>query len=240
MSSPSYARRFVVPALVLAVLTGCGGLGSKTENGNVEVYYKDGATKEEADRMAAFILKMMPGVTDRRSFQLLKKGDGYQVRMPLQKQYQNDDRYLNALGLDGARYSAEVFNGAPVEVEACNERMTTLKTVPPRADLRRRLVDGKVEVFYADGLDRADVEKLAKFLQPVAAASPAPLVTFKYGRRDKVVELALVVNTALVNNPGVKESLDELRKAAAKDVFNGAPTELQLCDEYLAPLDTLK
>lgn len=241
MSLRSFARRFAVPVLVLALLSGCGGgLGSKTESGNVEVYYKDGATKEEADRLAAFIVKMIPGVSDRRSFQLLKKGDGYLVRMPLQKQYQGDEKFENALALDGARYSAEVFNGAPVELEACDEKMTTLKTIPMRPDFRRRFVEGKTEIFYPDGIEKAEVEKLAKFMQPIAAASPAPLVTVKLARRDSVVELSMPVNTAMINTPGVKESLDEIRKQASKTVFNCAATELNLCDERMVTLQTLK
>ncbi len=237
----SCVRTAILPVLLLA-LAGCGGgFGSKIEQGNVEVYYKDGATKEEAERLAAFIANNMGGVTDRRTFQLRKTATGYQVRMPVQKQYQNDEKNLNAiLGLDAARYSRAVFKGAPVEMEACNELLVTLRTIPPRPDVRLAHTDGKVEVLYAAEADKEDVERLAKFLQPVAAESPSPTVTFKFARRDKVIEVSVVVDAKRISEPGVKESLDTLRQEISKSVFAGSPTELHLCDQFLQSVEVLK
>ena len=241
MSPMSCVRTAVLPIVVLA-LAGCGGgYGPKVERGNLEVYYKDGATKEEAERLMAYIERISPPFPDRRTFQVRKTAAGYQVRMPVQKQYQDDEKALNAaLGLDAARYSREVFNGAAVEMEACNELLVTLRTIPPRADVRLGHTDGKVEVLYAAEADKADVERLAKFLQPVAAESPAKIVTFKFARRDKVAEVSVVVDPKLIDDPGVKLSLEAIRQGIAESVFAGGPTELHLCDTFVQPVQVLK
>ena len=52
------------------------------EHGNIEVYYTEGATKAEADRLGAYLVKLWSsGGSDRRSVQLKKAGEGYQFRM---------------------------------------------------------------------------------------------------------------------------------------------------------------
>ena len=65
---------YLAIALFLPLAGGCG-YGPKVESGNIEVYYKDGATKAEAERLSAYLNKLWAGPGGKRSVQLTKKGD---------------------------------------------------------------------------------------------------------------------------------------------------------------------
>ncbi len=229
---------FVPVAALLLFSMGCG-YGSKVDHGNIEVYYTDGATKEEADRLGAYLLKTWQSPADRRSVQIRKAGDGYQFRMVVKKEFQNDERTLKSLELEGARISRDVFNGAAVEAHACDERLKTLKTFPPRADIRYGLVDGKLEVFFADSGDKADAERLAKHLIR-ESDKQAPQVTFKLAKRDSVVEVHMVVQPEAIKNPAIIAGWRQARNDLATNVFKNAVVELHLCDEFLNVLQVLK
>jgi hypothetical protein len=215
-------------ALVLLALTGCGH-GPMVQHGSIEVYYTEGATKEEADRLGAYLVKVWPGA-DRRSVQIKKTPDGYQFRMVVRKEFQHDDKALNQLVFDGARISRDVFNGAAVEMHACDEHLRTLKVLPPRADVRYGILQGKAEVFFAGNVPKAEAEKLANFLATRMVNEPAA-VSFKLARRDKAMEVHMVVRDEVLNDPAVLASLRQNRNDLAVNVFPGTPVELHLCDD---------
>src|SRR5437899_2989339 len=120
MSGKLLSRQRIVSvfALSLLVISGCGH-GSKVQHGNIEVFYTQGATKAEAERLGAYLVKAWSNPSNRRSVQLKKSGDGYQFRMVVKKEFQGNLAALKGLEFDAARISRDVFDGAAVEVHAC-------------------------------------------------------------------------------------------------------------------------
>ncbi len=218
---------------VVAVLARPAGPGpdglAVVHHGNYEVFYGDGAAKEDADRLGDYLEKKWGG-TNRASVQLRKTGDGYLFRMVVKPEFQKNAGLLQQLEFDGARLSRDVFGGAALEVQACDEHFETLRSLPPRADMRYGVVAGTAEVFYAAAADRADAQRLADYVARGLQGKPA---TFKLARRGPTVEVHMVFRQDLAKDAVVLDELQQDRNALAAEVFPGAPVELHLCDEVL-------
>jgi hypothetical protein len=223
----------VVVLVPMIAVTG-GGHGSKVQHGNIEVFYTEGATKAEADRLGAYLVKDPAGAGHRRSVQLKKTADGYQFRMPIKKEFQNDQKALQVLQFDGARISRDVFDGAAIEVHACDLHLKTLKIFPPRPDVRYGVVDGKIEVFFAANVEKADAQQLAKYLVTAVGGEPAPApITFKLARRGAIWEVHMAVGQEVLQDPAVIADLHQARNDIAVNVFKGRTVEMRLCDNLL-------
>src|ERR1700688_1739202 len=79
----------VILGLVLSNHSGCGPKhGSKVEHGNWEVFYTEGVTKAEADRLGTYLVRQGGTLPNRGTVQLKKTSDGYQLRMVVKKEFQ--------------------------------------------------------------------------------------------------------------------------------------------------------
>jgi len=225
--------------LCLLATAGCGfNYGPKESQGTIDVYYVDGATKAEAERVAAYLQKAWGEAPARRTVQLKKDGDTYQFRMVIKKEFQNDEPTLKKLAFDGARISRETLDSAPVDVHACDTYLTTLKVVPMRPDVRYSLVQNTIEVFYPSPTDKDDADRLAKYLAKITN-NKSP-ISFKLARRDKVVEIHMVTNQEALKNPELVAALQHDRKAINDNVFPGQIVELHLCDDVFNVVQVLK
>ncbi len=142
------ARNLSAGALgALVVLAGVMGIsvrdadlsaleGAKAQHGNLEVIYNESVPKAEADRLAAYLDQSWGQPRDRRSVHLKKTAEGYQLRLAVKKEFRNNQKMLEMLAFDGAKVSRDVFDGAPVEVHACDEYFRTVQVIPPRPDMR--------------------------------------------------------------------------------------------------------
>jgi hypothetical protein len=207
--------------------------GDKVENGNVEVFYTGGVTKDEAERLAAYLAKSWGPSPGRRSVQLRKTDNGYQFRMVVKSEFQNDEKMLKALEVEGAQISHSVLNGAPVEVHVCDDHLKTIRVLPPRADIRYSVAEGKVEVFYGADVDSATAKRLAQSLVTIFRDNPSKQVSFKLAQRGNTNELYMVVDPEVLKKPEVIAGLSELKKHITNTVFKGSPVELYLCDDSL-------
>jgi hypothetical protein len=239
--SPTHRTRrglLIVVVLFPLALVGCGH-GSKVQQGNIEVFYKDGATKAEAERLAAYLDKHWGALPGRRSVQLTRSGEGYQFRMVVKKEYQNSNTLLKQLQFDGARISRDVFEGAAIELHACDEHLKTLQVFPPRPDLRYGVVEGNIEVFYSSAIEKEDARRLAKYLANAMVGAPTQL-SFKLARRVAIIEVHMVIQKEARKNPIAIAELRDERKGLEVNVFTGAEVELHLCDESFNVLEVLK
>ena len=214
-------------------LAGAAGLtGEMVQRGNLEVYYTNGATKEEAERLCNYLLRSWGPSPNRRSVQVAKTPAGYQFRMVIKKELQQDAKVLKELEFVGARIARDVFDGAPVEIHACDDHMRTLQAFPPRPDLRYGLVEGKVEVFFAADVKREDAQRLAKYLTRALKDAPTQL-TVKLAQRGRTLEVHMIVRPEALNDPAVITGLRQDMRDMSVNAFQGTPVALHLCDELM-------
>ena len=207
------------------------GYGPKVTQGGVEVYYLDGATEAQAQAIADHNAKHANA--QGASMRIAKKADGYQLRSVIRLDAHKNEVVLRALELEAARYSRDVFDGAPVETHVCDNRFRTCKVLPPRGDLRYGAVNAEVEVFFDEQVDRKLAEQFAKHYADTNAGKG---MTLKIARRDTVYEVHMVVLKGLVNDPGVLAGMRLEGALLSERIFNGAPVEMHLCDEVLRVL----
>ena len=215
-----------------------GGIGSKVTNGPIEVYYKDGATKEEAERLAAHLAKLWAGAPDARSVQLTKSGDTYRFRMVVKKEFQNDDKMLGQIGIVGARIAREVLNGANLEVEACDERLNTVRAIPIPDDFRNGIVRGKIEVFYSGAATEAEAGRLAAHLAKIWAEA-AEGRSVQLTKAGDAYRFRMAVKREFQNDPKMLNQLGIVAARIARDVLNDAALEVEACDEGMSTVKAI-
>lgn len=119
-----------VPAALLLVVVLAGCYGDKLEVNGGEVYYKEGATQADAQKLGDYLNEIGYFNGEEKSVQLQKEGDRFVFRAVIQEEYIDDPKIASGFEIIGAQISKEVFDGAPVDVHLTDEYLETKKTVP--------------------------------------------------------------------------------------------------------------
>jgi hypothetical protein len=119
---------------VLVFLISCNSYGDKLKiNDKSEVYYKDGATKEDAKKLGDYLLQN--GYFDtksQKSIQLSKNKDTFNVKFVVDKkraesEMKDTEGTFTALGM---LLSYQVFNGKPTRIMLADQYMKTFRELP--------------------------------------------------------------------------------------------------------------
>jgi hypothetical protein len=122
---------FALLLIASALIAGCKNYGDRLKvNDKNEIYYKDGASKDDARKLADYFLKN--GVFDSKtpqSVQLTKSTDTFNIKLVVdkkkaQEKLMNMESNFAALGM---LISMQVFNGKPVRIMFADEYMKTFK-----------------------------------------------------------------------------------------------------------------
>ncbi|MBA4250112.1 MAG: hypothetical protein C0425_01035 [Chlorobiaceae bacterium] len=112
-------------------LVSCTNHGEKLSFNNGDLYFTNLVTFEEADRLGSFLVENRFFDGNQKSAQLTKENNRYQFRMVVKEKFINDlSAELNAIDFANI-LSAEVFEGAFVEIHFCDESFNTLKIILP-------------------------------------------------------------------------------------------------------------
>jgi hypothetical protein len=217
-----------------------GGYGAKVTNGPIEVYYKNGATRDEADRVAATLARLWVEGGERRSVQIVKNGETPVFRMVIKPEFHNDLKMLAQIGLVAARLSRDAFQGAAIEVEACDEYLKTVRSVPVPPNFRHGVLRGKFEVFYPQGVEKADAEQLLSFLEKAFANTPSPLVAVTLHRRGDTRVVTLPLKPEFLDKPELRAELIGYCQLLSKEYFSDQPVEFAASDESFQELRVFK
>jgi hypothetical protein len=117
----------LIPAISLVIA--CTGYGEKVVYEGTEVYYKDGATKEEADKMGAYLVKSGYADGNPKSVMLVRNpsNNNMVVRQVVATEKLNAFTEM-AFMIMGAAYPKEVFDNQPVDLELCDNTFKTVKS----------------------------------------------------------------------------------------------------------------
>ena len=117
--------------------------------------------------------------------------------------------------------------------------MNTLHTIPPRADVRYGVVQGKIEVFYSAGIEKAEAERFLQYLVGMLGNVPSER-TFTLARRGDVVEVHMVVQKELIQDRGIQIGLRQDAKSFSLNVFLARPgRNASLWSEHLNVIQVL-
>ncbi len=103
------------------------GYGEKLEFNGTEVYYTEMVNEEEAQKLGEYLVEAEFADGGDKSVQLSKRDSTYLFRMVVREGIVEDS--TNDVTLLAMTYalSLAVFDGAPVELEACSNTFETLR-----------------------------------------------------------------------------------------------------------------
>lgn len=226
--------------LLLPLLAACSNYGPKVSSSNIEVYYKDGISKEQAEKTAGLFDRLLkdsnPGDNGKKSFQLGKSGDTILLKMVA------DATKLKEVGDDafyaiGTLVSDSIFSGAVVNLTLTDNTFKGFKDYAFRKNVvsswGEKYESGMVEV-YDDGVGLSTAKALADFM--TGYFSPQTTFSFQLTKNevDEVVA-KMVVNPekmSLFSN----EVMLEISKGISEKVLDGAPVHFELTDNQFTTL----
>ena len=126
-------KLLLVLSVISIVLMACNSWGDKyMANDKSEVYYKDGATADDAKKLGDFLLKnnYFDSLTE-KSVQLTKTVDTFNVKFVVDKEKVNQTENAEMLfTIMGAAISADVFSNKPVKVILADQQMKGFQELP--------------------------------------------------------------------------------------------------------------
>lgn len=99
-----------------------------TFNGG-QLFYKAPVTEAEADRLGKYLVagKFYDGTP--KSVQITKAGDRFEFHMVVAADFEPDQEQSSGLKAFGGEMSKSVFDGAPVDISLCDDRLKTRQTI---------------------------------------------------------------------------------------------------------------
>jgi len=127
-------KLFMLFCVAAVLVTACNSYGDKIKvNNKSEVYYKDGASKEEAQALGDFLLKnnYFDSLSE-KTVQLTKTKDTFNVKFVVDKAKIEKDANTEFLfQILGAAISSSVFKNKPVKIVLADTYMKAFKDVLP-------------------------------------------------------------------------------------------------------------
>lgn len=215
-------------------LTGCGpNFGEKIVIEGTEIYFKDGAEKSDADKLAKTL--KTNGFVDgkKKSVQLLKRGSVWEFRMAVASASQKDKKVQESVKPLLLEISS-VLDGGKVEVHLCNSKLESISVVK---GLRgKRYTFDQTDIFYSDvSLDQT--KSVAAIL--FASGFPSePGVDLHISQPETTVEIRMATNSTSTDTEQFNVFTTSVVQAASKKVFNGSTVEFAICDPFFNPTST--
>src|ERR1700742_3107831 len=149
--------------LLFFMLSACNNLGDKKIYNGVELYHSKNVTDAEADKLGNYLVTSQFADGKAKTVQLTKSGDIYQFNFVVKNGADKDTAIIKNTKLFASILSAQVFNGAKVEIHMCDEYMKSLK-VFASDDLGKEKNFNGVELFYTKDITDAQVDSLGNYL----------------------------------------------------------------------------
>jgi hypothetical protein len=228
-------KNVLILLLASVSLFACKNYGKKVSKDNVEVYYKEGMTKEDAQRTLDFLVSML-GETEKKSFQLSKgNGDTIHFRMvaDMEKVKATGDESFYKLA---SILSDSIFKGAPVNVLLANDQFETQRTMLYRkTELPKDkiITDGNIEVYVQDGINSEMATNLAAYLGK--NINPQQMISFRIGRNEEGVYVLNMVTKKEKVNDIEDADMTDIASSVSKDILSGEGLIFQLTDSEFKP-----
>lgn len=118
---------FLILVFIVYVVLTLEGYGEKLEFNGTDVYFTELVTEGEAQKLGEYLVEAEFADGGEKSVQLSKRDSIYIFRMVVKEGIVEDS--TNDITLTAMTYalSLGVFDGAPVELEACNNTFETLR-----------------------------------------------------------------------------------------------------------------
>lgn len=223
-----------------AGLVACTNYGKKVSQDYLEVYYKDGATEEQAQKTLDFLYplwKEANGKTDKKSVRLTKNGDTINFCMVVDKSKlaQIDDETFYIMS---NLFSDSLYNGAPVNMVFSDDSFKPIRTLvfekrEALSEFGTKATAGNIEVYCKDGFNLEQAQTLADYLEKETGSSET--ISFQAGKTADGGYLVRMVTDKEKVNGLDSDTFDKMARELSANVFNGGQVTFELTDNKFIP-----
>lgn len=228
-----WKSKLVLAPFALLMLSGCASYGEKIAVGEGDIYYKDGATKDDAQKTGDALVK--DGYLDKakketsKSVRVLKPGGKYALELVVKDEAFKDENLQNTLNnMVGSDVAAEAFGGAPTELHLCDGTFATRKSMEVEFVQHAKELNLRASKDITADEMKSAAEALTEMLGEGAAK--VALTLKKNG--DKYV-LGILSDKSKWEDKALVESYKEHAQTISDKVFKGAPVQIDFCDDSL-------
>jgi hypothetical protein len=226
---------FILPVFLLCIaLSGCNNFGKEKIYNGVELYHTDKVTDAEADALGNYLVNQKFADGNAKTVQLTKSGDTYQFRFVVKEGIDKDPAYTKPAKFLGSMISTQLLNGAPVEVDLCDDHLNTLKVLVADDFGKEKTYDGVV-LFHSKKITDAEADSLGNYLisSKFANGNEKSVLITKSGN---IYQFKFVVKKGADTDPNYLKNGKIFASQLSTNVFNNAPVEVLMCDDYFSTL----
>ncbi len=233
--------------LAAITLTSCTNYGKKVKSSNIEVYYNDGITEEQAQKTADYIYKLDtdPETKDnKKSFQLNKDGDTINCKMVVNEE-KFKDIPVSSFEAIGGLISDNVFDGKPVNMVLSTNKFKPLQTVYFKklekngTDLStygEKTTFENVEVYVTKEASMEDGEALAQLLNK--EMRPTNIISFQLTKSADGLNSVRMVSSEVKAAKISEQTITDMSEKISDGVFNGSPIVFEFTDSQFNTIKT--
>jgi hypothetical protein len=220
--------------MMFPLLESCNNFGKEKDYDGVQLYHTPAITDSQADSLGNFLVSQKFADGSAKTVQIAKSGNTYQFRFVIKADADKDPALSKTLKAFASVLSSNVFNGSPVEVDMCDEYLKTLKVYPYEDFGRVKIYDG-VQLYYTKSITSAGVDSLGNYLVSSKFAD-GNAKTVQITKPANVFQFRFVVKKGLDKDPQFLQNCGVFASQLSQKVYNGAPVEIQVCDDNLGTL----
>lgn len=207
--------------------------GKRLEFNGGELYYASMVDKADADKLGKHLATTGFYDGKKKTLHLKKDDKTWIVRIVVKQGLHEQEQAVREFRVMGLELSGHVFDGAPVTVHLCDEKLVTLKEVECLDG--KRLVFKGGELYYAQPVDEAQARKLGNYLVEDGFFDGTPK-TVRLVKKDSVWQFQMVIKAGMEQNAEFLALAKQVVGQLSEKVFGGATVELHLCDATLTTL----
>lgn len=220
--------RNLMYVVLSALLMACSNYGDKVVINNVDIYYKDGVSKELAEKLGRFLEEndFNENGTE-KSVQLskVKDKDEYIFKMVIKDDAVGNPEYEYAF--ETMSRVLEPVLGKPVTVQVCDEYFKPLKTFEASKSTKA-LSQGGVELVFTRNIQANEAQAVLNYWSEIASEDAEN--TIMLDKQDGKYIFKMVILEEYYKDTSLDYAFLEL-KNAVKEVLKTSDLDLILCDD---------
>ncbi|EDP97536.1 hypothetical protein U8527_04265 [Kordia algicida OT-1] len=218
----------LLPVIVLFI--SCANYGEKKVFNGTEVYYKDGVTEAQADKLGESLVDSGFADGNPKSVQFTKDGDVYVFKMVIKKEFLENEAMQSVFNFFPKELSD--YMDLPVDLHLCDASFNTLQ-VHKLADARKTIKAKATEIRYTSNVTLQDAKKLKDFLIEYGFSTDEKEKTVELDKKGGTYIFKMVIDKSKVDDKATVSLLTFFKGQLSKTAFNNQPVKVHMCDELM-------
>lgn len=226
-------KKLSILLFIAAFVTSCTNFGKKKVFDGTEIYYKDGVTEAEVDKLGENLIESGFTNGELKSVQFVKEGESYIFKMVINEENINDESLENVFTYFPKELSQ--YMDLPVDLHLCDNYFNTLR-VYKLNDAPKLMMANATEIRYTNKVMPDDAEKLKKFLIDNGFATHETRKTVVLDRENMTYIFKMVIDKYRINDKATLGMVTMFKRELSKNVFSNLPVKVHLCDDLMNTL----